>query len=104
MAQAQLQKHCPLKSSQASSPVHCKKINEREDNSQGKPTWHIQLYPTLPDVVICGLADTAEMKILSKLCKSPGPLLLAGQETRALNLERVKDILEGGETSTSAWI
>jgi hypothetical protein len=34
------------------------------------------LYLTLPDVVICDLADTTEMKILSKLCKSPGLLLI----------------------------
>lgn len=60
----------------------------------------------MPDVVICDLADASHTRVLPLLHRNPAlqlialdtetnrAVLLAGQETRALTLERVVDLVE----------
>jgi len=70
-----------------------------------------RLAEAVPDVLIFDLANSNESHILPLLFKNPGLLLigldpehnravlLGGQETRALTLERVREIVEGGGPS-----
>jgi hypothetical protein len=77
-------------------------------------TWEAAsnlLAARIPDVLIFDLTDASQSHILPLLVKNPGILLigldlehnrailLGGQETRALTMERVREIVEGGGPS-----